>query len=53
MKDVARECFRILKLIYFCTILIGDMRNLPYVPVAFRMLQSFLEAGSILREDII
>jgi len=54
MKDVARECFRVLKPNHFCAILIGDTRrNLHYVPVAFRTLQSFLEVGFILREDII
>jgi hypothetical protein len=32
----------------------GDTRrNLHYIPVAFRTLNSFLEVGFILREDII
>ena len=54
MKDVAGECFRVLKPDHFCAILIGDTRrNLHYVPVAFRTLNSFLEVGFILREDII
>jgi DNA modification methylase len=54
MKDVARECFRVLKPNHFCAILIGDTRrNLHYVPVAYRTLNSFLEVGFILREDII
>jgi hypothetical protein len=54
MKDVARESFRVLKPNHFCAILIGDTRrNLHYVPVAFRTLQSFLGVGFILREDII
>jgi DNA modification methylase len=54
MKEVARECFRVLKPNRFCAILIGDTRrNLHYIPVAFRTLQSFLEVGFILREDII
>lgn len=54
MKEVAQECFRVLKPDKFCAILIGDTRRrLHYVPVAFRTLQSFLEVGFILREDII
>jgi hypothetical protein len=54
MKDVARECYRVLKPNHFWAILIGDTRrNLHYVPVAFRTLNSFLEVGFILREDII
>jgi hypothetical protein len=54
MKDVARECYRVLKPNHFCGILIGDTRrNLHYIPVAYRTLNSFLEAGFILREDII
>lgn len=53
-KEVVRECRRFLKLNRFCAILIGDTRrNLHYVPVAFRTLNSFLEVGFILREDII
>ncbi len=48
------ECFRVLKPDLFCAILIGDTRrNLHYIPVAFRTLNSFLEVGFILREDII
>jgi len=54
MKEVARECYRVLKPGKFCAILIGDTRrNLHYVPVAYRTLNSFLEVGFILREDII
>ncbi len=34
--------------------MIGDTRrNLHYIPVAYRTLNSFLEVGFILREDII
>jgi DNA modification methylase len=54
MKEVAMECHRVLKPGKFCAILIGDTRrNLHYVPVAYRTLNSFLEVGFILREDII
>jgi len=54
MKEVAMECFRVLKPNHFCAILFGDTRrNLHYVPVAYRTLNSFLEVGFILREDII
>jgi hypothetical protein len=36
-----------------CAILIGDTRkHRHHVPIAFRVMQSFLEAGFILREDI-
>ena len=54
MKQVGRECRRVLEPNHFCAFLIGDTRrNLHYVPVAFRTLQLFLEIGFILREDII
>ncbi len=54
MKDVAIECFLILKPNHFCAILIRDTRrNLHYIPVAFRTLNSFLEAGFVLRKNII
>jgi DNA modification methylase len=54
MKEVAMECYRVLKPNHFCAILMGDTRrNLHYIPVAFRTLNSFLEVEFILREDII
>ena len=54
MKEVAMECYRVLKPNHFCAILMGDTRrNLHYIPVAYRTLNSFLEVGFILREDII
>jgi hypothetical protein len=54
MKEVAMECYRVLKPNHFCAILIGyTRRNLHYIPVAYRTLGSFLEVGFILREDII
>ena len=54
MKEVAMECYRVLKPNHFCAILMGDTRrSLHYIPVAYRTLNSFLEVGFILREDII
>ncbi len=54
MKKVAKECFRVLKPGKHCAILIGDTRrHKHYVPVAFRVMQAFLEVGFILKEDII
>ena len=54
MKEVAMECYRVLKPNHFCAILMGDTRrNLHYIPVSYRTLNSFLEVGFILREDII
>lgn len=53
MSKVARESFRVLKPGRYCTILIGDTRkHRHYVPIAFRVMQAFLDAGFILREDI-
>lgn len=54
MKKVAQECFRVLKPGKHCAILIGDTRkHRHYIPVAFRVMQAFLEIGFILKEDII
>ncbi|MEN2974996.1 MAG: DNA methyltransferase [Candidatus Caldarchaeales archaeon] len=54
MKEIARESYRVLKPGRFCAILVGDIRRQRHhVPVAFRTMQAFLEAGFILREDII
>ncbi len=54
MKEVARELYRVLKGGGHCAILIGDTRkNKHYVPIAYRVMQQFLEVGFILREDII
>jgi DNA modification methylase len=54
MKQVALECFRVAKKGKHCAILIGDTRkHKHYVPISFRLLQQFLEAGFVLREDII
>ncbi len=54
MRLVAGECFRVLKPDHYCAILMGDTRrNRHYTPIAFRVLQAFLDAGFILKEDII
>ena len=54
MRLVADECFRVLKPDHYCAILVGDTRrNKHHTPIAFRVMQAFLEAGFILKEDII
>lgn len=54
MKEVAKESFRVLKPGRYCAILIGDTRrHKHYVPLAFKVMQKFLEVGFILKEDII
>ena len=54
MKKVAQEFFRVLKPGKFCAILIGDTRRHKHeVPLSFRTMQSFLEVGFILKENII
>jgi len=54
MRDVAKECYRVLKKGKICAILIGDTRKEKhYIPIAYKVMQIFLEAGFILKEDII
>jgi len=54
MRDVAKECFRVLKPGKHCAILIGDThKHKHYVPIAYRVLEVFLNQGFILREDVI
>lgn len=54
MKKVAQEFFRVLKPGKFCAILIGDTRRHKHeVPISFRTMQSFLDVGFILKENII
>jgi DNA modification methylase len=54
MEQVARECYRVLKPNKHCAILIGDTRrHKHYIPIAYRVMERFLVAGFILREDII
>ena len=54
MKKVAKEFYRVLKPDKYCAILIGDTRrHKHHVPLSFRVMQAFLEAGFILKEDIV
>ena len=54
ISEVAKECFRVLKPGKHCAILIGDTHKYKhYVPIAFRVLNVFLNGGFILREDVI
>ncbi len=54
MKKVAEESYRVLKPGRYCAILVGDTRrNKHYVPIAFRVMQAFLESGFILKEDVV
>jgi len=54
MRRVASEFYRVLKPGRYCAILIGDTRrNKHYIPIAFRVMQTFLDVGFILKEDII
>jgi len=54
IEIIARELYRVLKADKYCAILIGDTRKgRHYVPLAFRVLERFLKAGFVLKEDII
>jgi DNA modification methylase len=54
MREIAKESYRVLKPGRFCAILMGDTRkHRHHVPIAFRTMQAFFEAGFILREDIV
>jgi DNA modification methylase len=54
MKKVALECFRVLKPKKYCGILIGDTRRRTYfIPIAYRVMQNFINVGFRLKEDII
>jgi len=54
IEKIAGELFRVLKPDKYCAILIGDTRKgRHYVPLAFRVMQRFLKAGFVLKEDII
>jgi len=54
MRKIADECMRVLKPGRHCGILIGDTRkHKHYVPIAMRVMQEFLNAGFVLREDIV
>ncbi|MEJ5259980.1 MAG: DNA methyltransferase [Anaerohalosphaeraceae bacterium] len=54
MREAAAELYRVLKGGRFCAILIGDTRRgRHFVPLAFRVMEQFLEVGFVLKEDII
>jgi len=54
MDKVARECFRVLKPGRQCAILIGDARRKKHVvPLGFKLIRVFLDAGFKLRELVI
>lgn len=54
IEKVAAELFRVLKPDKFCAILIGDTRKgRHFVPLAYNVMQRFLKAGFVLKEDII
>ncbi|MEM0135364.1 MAG: DNA methyltransferase [Thermoplasmatales archaeon] len=54
MSKVAKEFYRVLKPNKYCAVLIGDTRRHKHqVPVSFRLMQTFLDQGFILKEDII
>lgn len=54
IEKVAAECFRVLKPDRYCAILIGDTRKARhYVPLSYFVMQRFLKAGFVLKEDII
>jgi len=53
MREIAEESFRVLKPGRFCCILVGDTRrHRHHVPIAFRVMQAFLDVGFIVREDV-
>ena len=54
MGKAAEESYRVLKGGRYRAILVGDTRRAKHhVPIAFRVMQTFLEIGFILKEDII
>lgn len=54
MRKVASESYRVLKPGRYCAILVGDTRRgRHHVPIAFRVMQAFLDEGFILREDVV
>jgi DNA modification methylase len=54
IEIIAKELHRVLKPNKFCAILIGDTRrNKMYQPLAYKVMERFLEVGFSLKEDII
>lgn len=54
MGKVVKELFRVLKKGKYCAILMGDTRrNKMYQPLAYKVMDKCLQAGFVLKEDII
>jgi len=54
IEIIATELLRVLRPDKYCAILIGDTRKgRHFVPLAFNVMQRFLKAGFVLKEDII
>lgn len=54
VREIARECYRVLRPGRYCAILIGDTRrNRHYVPISFLVMRQFLDVGFLLKEDVI
>lgn len=54
IKDIAKESYRVLKTGGHCGVLIGDThKHRHFVPISTRVMLTFLEAGFVLREDVI
>ena len=53
-QRVIKEMFRVLKPDRYCAVLIGDTRRKKlYQPLAYKVMQRFLDSGFVLKEDII
>ena len=54
MRIIARELYRVLKPGRYCALLIGDTRiHRHYVPISHHVLNVFLDAGFILKEEVV
>jgi len=54
MYTIANEFLRVLKEDHYCAILMGDTRKAQhYIPLSYYLLQTFLKAGFVLKEEII
>lgn len=54
MEIVAKEFYRVLKTGKYCAILMGDTRRKKmYQPLAYKVMQKFLDVGFELKEDIV
>jgi DNA modification methylase len=54
ISKVAAESYRVLKKNKYCAVLIGDTRkNKHMIPLGFKVMEKFLEAGFLLKETVI